>query len=114
MKIQRRILVIGSLLELALECETIHRKLGSYIDNIDNIDYIICFGDETLYISDQMQSSTAKKYHAFSYEEVVRYIEIIGLDSSTAMYIKGSGAMRMEIIGLHCLSELSKLGNQHE
>jgi len=106
LNVRRRILVIGSLLELASDCENIHRKLGLYIDNTANIDYLICFGDETLYIIDQIQSKNIQIFHSFSYDEVIQFIESIGFDSSTAVYIKGSGAMRMEIIGLHCLANM--------
>lgn len=106
LKRSRKILIIGSLLELLDKSECIHREIGRLINSKNSIDYIIAIGEATLYILDELTSSTIKYFHTFSYEEVIKFLGKMKIDSDTAIYIKGSGAMRLELITPYLLSEL--------
>lgn len=108
LKHSRKILIIGSLLELSEKSESIHRKIGKFINEKNNFEYIIAIGESTLYILDELNTSKIRCFHSFSYEEIVNFLRNLKIDSDTAVYIKGSGAMRLEIIALYLLSQLTE------
>lgn len=108
LKQSRKILIIGSLLELSEKSESVHRSIGKFINEKNSFEYIIAIGESTLYILDELITSKIRCFHSFSYEEVVNFLRNLKIDSNTAVYIKGSGAMRLEIIALYLLSQLTE------
>lgn len=109
LKKRRKILILGSLLELSHETERLHRELGRFISASYQIDSIILMGEATLYTYDELRKSNhfseEQITHSFSYEKIVEKLSSLNLDDDTVVYIKGSGTMRMELIAPYCLSE---------
>lgn len=101
----KKVIVLGSLLELAERTEQIHRNIGRYINSHCPMTRVILLGEATIYLADEINNPSIAVYHTFSYEKVIEYLKTIGVDKSTAIYFKGSGAMRMEIISLEVLAE---------
>ncbi len=104
----KKILVLGSLLELAQTSENTHRHLGKLIKELGNISVVLCLGEATLYVLDELVETPILCKHTYSYEHAVSFLKELKIDKDTVIYIKGSGAMRMEIIALHLLSENTK------
>ena len=103
---KKNILILGSMLELGKEAETYHRKLGKFISNFD-VDMILGMGESMLYTIDELKKSNTqcKMIHTFCYEDVESEINKLSFDKNTAIYLKGAGAMRMELLSPSLLSE---------
>lgn len=102
---QRRILFLGSMLELAEDAEKDHRKLGQ---ELADIDILVTIGEGAAYVADEARRCGMNNSNIFctdSIEEAILLIPGIPLDSETAVLVKGSGAMRMELVTLYLLSE---------
>lgn len=106
---RNKILILGSLLELSYETESIHRELGRFIAENSRSDTIILLGETTLYVYDELKKcnrfSNMRVIHVFTYEDIIELIPTLNITQDTAVYIKGSGAMRMELIAPHFLAK---------
>lgn len=102
----RKVLILGSMLELAEKTESEHRKLGRLINQSKEDFYIISFGEAAMYIVSELENiSSERKYCAFTYEDIVEFLDTISIDHNTIVFIKGSGAMRLEIIAPYLLAK---------
>ncbi len=100
-----KIILLGSLLELGDKTESEHIKVGKYINDFCDFNYLITLGEGATYIAKQINNKISQVKSFFEYEDIIGYInKNITIDSSTVIYIKGSGGMRMEILAPHFLS----------
>ena len=94
-----KIIILGSLLELGDKTESEHTKIGKYINEHCNFNYVITLGEGASYITKQIGKDITSVKSFFDYEDIVEYINnVISIDSSTVVYLKGSGGMRMELL----------------
>lgn len=102
------ILVLGSMLELAESTEILHKEIGKHILKYKNITNIFLLGENMLYTYFTLKKSSYNKHivHSFSYEKIISELLNVKLDENTLVYIKGSGAMRMELIAPYVLSDM--------
>lgn len=103
---KRKILILGSMLELADQTEAVHRELGQYINGLNTDLSLITLGEAALYIAAEITKiQPSQIYTTFTYEDIVYAIDNIKLDADTVVFIKGSGAMRLELIVPYLLAE---------
>ena len=103
---KKKILVLGSMLELGDKTEILHRQVGKYINDCKDNFIIITFGEAATFISYEIKCIERKNiYNVYSYDEIVSVLENIEIDSETIVYIKGSGGMRLELIAPYLLSK---------
>lgn len=102
----KKILILGSMLELAEKTESEHRKLGQFINKLKQEFYIITLGEAAMYITvDLVNIPSEKIYNTFTYEDIVDVVERLSIDDDTVIFLKGSGAMRMEMVSPYLLSK---------
>lgn len=101
-----KIIILGSLLELGDKTESEHVKVGEYINEYCSFNYIITLGEGASYIAKQINNKSVTVKSFFDYEDIIKYIKKnISIDASTAVYIKGSGGMRMELLAPYFLNK---------
>lgn len=105
------ILVLGSMLELAGNTEILHKEIGKQILQYKNITNIFLLGENMLYTYFTLKKFSNNKHvvHSFSYEKIINELLKVELNENTLVYIKGSGAMRMELIAPYVLSSMEAL-----
>lgn len=102
LKIDKKILVLGSLLELSDKSETIHKEIGKYLNSINCFDYILFIGEATLYTMNELRNNEKViAGHVYSYERAMSLLNLIPIDENTVLYFKGSGAMRLELLAIN-------------
>lgn len=102
MDMNKKVLVLGSLLELYDKSESIHRELGKYLNRTNVFDYIVFIGEATLYSMNELRDNEKVNMgHVYSYEKALSMLKTIPLDEKTVMYFKGSGAMRLELLAMN-------------
>lgn len=102
LKMENKILVLGSLLELYDRAETVHKELGKFLNTINVFDYILFIGEATLYTMNELRDNPkVKTDHVYSYERAMTFLKAIALDENTVIYFKGSGAMRLELLAMN-------------
>lgn len=100
-----KIIILGSLLELGDKTESEHVKVGKYINDFCDFNYLITLGEGATYIAKQIKNGVSQVKSFFEYEDIVDFINNnISIDSSTVIYLKGSGGMRMEVLAPYFLS----------
>lgn len=85
---ERKIAVLGDMLELGKYSEKIHSNIGKLIN--DNIDILICSGEMSKYIYNN--SKTNKKYYCNNNKEVEELLKDIILPKDTILF-KASNSM---------------------
>lgn len=101
---KKHILILGSMLELAECTKEEHEKLGRFINKLSNVDYLLSIGEAMLYLNKEITSlKKGHIYHCFSYEKMLTFIDNLEIDNDTVILVKGSGSMRMELIGMNLL-----------
>ncbi|MGB7603946.1 MAG: UDP-N-acetylmuramoyl-tripeptide--D-alanyl-D-alanine ligase [Lutisporaceae bacterium] len=101
---KNKILILGSMLELADYTEEEHRKIGRLI--YDKECKLITIGEAATYIADEaiklgMPKNNIKVF--FSFEQIVNYLQGVEISDEDVFYIKGSGKMRLELITVYLL-----------
>ena len=103
---KNKLIILGSLMELGDKTEPEHIKIGKYINEHCQFDYVITLGEGASYIAKQIDKDITSVKSFFDYEDIVEYInKVISLDSSTVVYLKGSGSMRMELLAPYFLGK---------
>ncbi len=103
---KKKIVILGSMMELGVHTESEHKRVGEYISTNCDISHLITLGEAAFYIAINVHNVIPQNIHSFyEYEDILETLFEIGVDENTAIYIKGSGAMRMELIAPHILSE---------
>lgn len=92
----RRIVVIGDMLELGEKSEDIHRKLGEFISDF-SIDAVFAFGKMTKFMVETLQDKRIESWHFSDQLELSQQLEIF-IQSGDIIYFKGSRSMHMEDI----------------
>lgn len=101
-----KIIILGSLLELGDKTESEHVKVGEYINQYCHFNYVITLGEGASYIAKQINNKSVTVKSFFDYEDIIEYIKNnVFIDSSTAVYLKGSGGMRMELLAPYLLNK---------
>lgn len=101
----KKILILGSMLELADKTESEHRALGRLINSMNKQFYIITVGEAAMYIIPELKNIPLNNiYCTFTYEDVIDIIHKLLIDEDTIVFMKGSGAMRLELIAPYLLS----------
>ena len=102
----RRILVLGDMLELGEDSETLHREAGRYLSEFDrhcSIDRLITVGSWANYISETLKSSwsAARLVNADSADALVKSGTLDDLVPGDALLVKGSRGMALERVVEH-------------
>jgi len=97
---QRKIIALGDMLELGKDSEKLHRQAGKMISKAEEIDYLITFGEEAKYISDEALKNNFSKDKVFHFSEKDKIIEFIKeiIKQDDVVLVKGSRGMEMEKI----------------
>jgi UDP-N-acetylmuramoyl-tripeptide--D-alanyl-D-alanine ligase len=96
---QRKIAVLGDMLELGKDSEKLHREIGEIISKI-NIDYLVTFGEKARYISDEALKNNFSKdkvFHFFKKNQIIERLKEI-IRENDVVLVKGSRGMEMEKI----------------
>ena len=96
---QRKIAILGDMLELGKDSEKLHREIGEIISKT-NINYLITFGEKAKYIFEEALKynfSKDKAFHFFKKDEIVEFIKK-NVKEDDVILIKGSRGMEMEKI----------------
>lgn len=96
---QRKIAVLGDMLELGQDSEKLHRQAGEAISKT-KMDYLITLGEEAKYIFDEALKNNFPKDKAFYFSEKDKIIEFIKkiIQENDVILVKGSRGMEMEKI----------------
>lgn len=101
----KKVLVLGSMMELGEKTEEEHKKVGNYIEKFCDVCCLITFGEAAAYIANEVKKIPADfKYSVYCYEDIVDVFNNMSIDDSTVIYLKGGGAMRMELLIPYILS----------
>ena len=99
LKYSKKIVVLGSLLELGEKTEAQHKEIGKYIEEKTNITHLVTLGEAAMYVAEEIKRlKPSRIFSSYDYQSVLDYLLQVEIDESTAIYFKGSGAMRMEIL----------------
>lgn len=103
---KKKIVVLGSMMELGDKTEIEHKKIGKYIEKYCDLTHLITLGEAAMYIAKEVKSIPNNNlYSVYDYEDVINILMGISIDESTVLYFKGSGAMRMEFLVPYVLAE---------
>ena len=96
---QKKIAVLGDMLELGKDSEKLHREIGEIISKI-NIDYLITLGEKARYISDEALKDNFSKNKVFHFLKKDQIIELLKeiIKENDVVLVKGSRGMEMEKI----------------
>lgn len=108
MPFNKKIVIIGDLLELGEHSEKIHSKIGKII-NSSNINVVITFGEESKNIYKEIDNNI-KKYIVSDKEKILDIIDK-ELKENTLIYIKASNGMKLCEISDKIISKYKKLTN---
>ena len=101
----RKILILGSMLELGTYTETEHKNIAKSI--VGNNCELLTIGDAVSFICSQLKvinpNVPAKVFYSF--EHLVLYLNKMTYNEDLAFYIKGSGRMRLELVTQYLLGE---------
>ena len=91
---QRKILVIGDMLELGEKEEFLHREIGRYI-NSKNFDIVIAAGKRGKWIYEELEDKNKSVFHIINHQELAELLNIIVTRNSTIL-IKASRGMNLD------------------
>jgi UDP-N-acetylmuramoyl-tripeptide--D-alanyl-D-alanine ligase len=96
---QRKIAVLGDMLELGKDSEKLHREIGEIISKT-NIDYLVTFGEKARYIFDEALKNNFSKNKIFRFFKKNQIIELLKemIKENDVVLVKGSRGMEMEEI----------------
>jgi len=96
---QRKIAILGDMLELGQDSEKLHKQAGEFISGA-KIDYLITLGEEAKYIFDEALKNNFSKDKAFHFSDKNKIIEFIKeiIQENDVVLVKGSRGMEMEKI----------------
>lgn len=92
---RRKIAVLADMLELGEYSEDLHLKTGKAVDE-NNIDVLICVGNESKYIIEGAQNTKDKHWFQTN-DEAYTYLKSI-LQEKDILLVKGSNSMRLKEI----------------
>jgi UDP-N-acetylmuramoyl-tripeptide--D-alanyl-D-alanine ligase len=92
---RRKIAVLADMLELGEYSEELHLKTGKAVDE-NNIDVLICVGNESKYIIEGAQNTKDKHWFQTN-DEAYTYLKSI-LQEKDILLVKGSNSMRLKEI----------------
>ncbi len=96
---KRKIVVLGSMLELGEKTETEHKRLGEYIEKKCDITNLVTLGEAAMYIANEVKKISPESiFSVYDYDSALKILQTIDIDDETVLYFKGSGAMRMELL----------------
>ena len=90
----RKIAVLGDMLELGDYSEELHRKVGKEINS--NIDILVTVGEESKYIDEEANSK--EKYHFNNNSEAIDYLKSIVSDKDIILVKASNGMKFIEIV----------------
>ncbi len=93
---RRRIAVLGDMLELGERAPEYHREVGAVAADL-GLDIVVCYGENSRYILDEVQAKGIYGVHFTQPEKVVEYLKGVVAKGDTILF-KGSRGMRMEDI----------------
>ena len=98
----RKICVLGDILETGKYDEELHRKVGKNITN--DIDLLVTVGKSSLYIEDEAIKNgyINKKLHFENYEELIKNIDKILIKDSVILF-KSSHGIHLDLVVKHVL-----------
>lgn len=84
----KKVLILGDILELGNHSIKIHKKIGKYIKKLKN--------KEVLLVGNEVKNIKGKKYKYFNNnQELIEYLKNMNLDNTTVL-VKGSRRMHLE------------------
>ena len=97
---QRKIIVLGDMLELGQDSEKLHRQAGEMISKTEGIDYLITLGEKSKYISDEALKNDFSEDKVFHFPDKNKIIEFLPgiIEENDIILVKGSRGMGMEKI----------------
>ena len=98
----KKICVLGDILETGKYDEELHRKVGKNITN--DIDLLVTVGKSSLYIEDEAIKNgyINKKLHFENYEELIKNIDKILIKDSVILF-KSSHGIHLDLVVKHVL-----------
>lgn len=98
----KKICVLGDILETGKYDEVLHRKVGKNITN--DIDLLVTVGKSSLYIEDEAIKNgyINKKLHFENYEELIKNIDKILIKDSVILF-KSSHGIHLDLVVKHVL-----------
>ena len=98
----KKICVLGDILETGKYDEELHRKVGKNITN--DIDLLVTVGKSSLYIEDEAikKGFINKKLHFENYEELIKNIDKILIKDSVILF-KSSHGIHLDLVVKHVL-----------
>ena len=93
---RKKIAIIGEMKELGDLSEKYHIGIGKIISET-SITYVLCYGDKTTKIIENIKSDKIFKFHFKSKIDLTRYLESI-IEFGDLIYVKGSRSNRLETI----------------
>jgi len=96
---QRKIIVLGDMLELGNDSETMHKQAGEIISKTD-IDFLITFGEKAKYIFEEAIKNNFSEDNAFHFNNKEKIVELLKneIKKDDVVLVKGSRGMEMEKI----------------
>jgi len=97
---QRKIIVLGDMLELGPDSEKLHRQAGEMISKTKGIDYLITLGEKAKYIFEEALKNNFPKDKALHFLDKNKIIEFLLeiIKENDVVLVKGSRGMEMEKI----------------
>lgn len=90
----RKIAVLGDMLELGDYEERLHREVGTYLSD-QNIDITLTVGKGAYYIYDEVIKAGKKAYHFANNKKLIDYLKTI-IHPNDVVLIKGSNGMHLK------------------
>ncbi len=96
--IGKKIAVLGDMLELGDESMELHKEIGKYILEKQDLDYVLTIGDNSKHIFNYLkENSFNRSYHFEVQEKLIEYLKSI-VEKDSLILIKGSQGARMELV----------------
>ena len=97
---QRKIIVLGDMLELGPDSEKLHKQAGEMISKTEGIDYLITLGEKAKYIFEEALKNNFPKDKALHFLDKNKIIEFLLeiIKENDVVLVKGSRGMEMEKI----------------
>jgi UDP-N-acetylmuramyl pentapeptide synthase len=91
-------LFLSDMSELGEKSQTIHEKLGHFLNGLNFVDNIFLIGKAIKTTYEILQNMRIKKYYFEDSEIFFKKIDINQIDINSINYIKGSRSMKLEKI----------------
>lgn len=96
--IGKKIAVLGDMLELGDESTELHKEIGKYILEKQDLDYVLTIGENSKHIFNYLkENSFNNSYHFESREKLIEYLKST-IEKDSLILIKGSQGARMELV----------------